>query len=606
MSNIIHQTFHGYDNGHKLLSASVDLSNKTKNILLRESDSPGEEFHNQTRSCYSGYPITESGIYVISKTWVATEINRPGCVWTHSLLIPFTTLAKQDGINPEGLQALFSSRERIEDYISLQPIDLKNTISLSCKNSLIPLFSEIFKDDRQTIINSKDMSFLNIIQVWNKLWPKMRREFSFKTWAPKNIRSSSNLEKFDLIISEHSTFNSTTEHWAEDYFVNNSSIHEFNWKYGAALNSGKGGVFELYKAWYFYVNNHKDELINYLLRWKRAPISLVKDVIKESNSSDISLPLSYLISKYILTLGENDVSNDLIANVGEVISKNDLDFFKKVIESEFYYKDKFYSKGIQNLQSAELAELINNKHINLTAITNKDTLIDDSFWSYLSKSYYVDLVSGYNSLNDIPLKVIKKLFNSIDFLDLDEDLYVYLIISNFNIDRNSHRDIVKNSQRKIINFINGGFPYPSTHLYDFIFDNYSTSELFLLSDASLNNVFENSSKKYKNTIRLIEVLSFDSIISREKTLEVILYETDKKLKHFKLTYSEMSKIREIFRSYIGLNIILPTSLSDLLIAFIRKYALNHELVLSKRIEDKISSCKEKEKKRNNLFWFLDF
>ncbi len=604
MNNIIHQTFHGYDNGHKLLSSSVDLSTKTKNILLRESDSPGEEFHSQTRSCYSGYPIAESGIYVISKTWVAKEISRPGCVWTHSLLIPFTTLAKHEGISPEGLQALFSPRKRVEDYISLQPVDLKNTIKLSCENNLITLFSEIFKDDNQTIIHSKDMSFLNVIQIWNKLWPKMRREFSFKTWAPKNIRSSSNLEKFDLLISEHSTFNSATEHWAEDYFINNSLIHEFNWKYGAALNSGKGGVFELYKAWIFYANNRKDELINYLLRWKRAPISLVKDVIKESNNSDVSLQLSYLISKYILTLGENDVSNDLIANVGEVISKNDLVFFKKVIESEFYYKDKFYSKGVKNLKSSELAELINNKHINLAAITNKDTLVDDNFWSYLSKSYYIDLVSSYNSFNDIPIKVIKKLFNSIDSLDLDEDLYIYLIISNFNIDRNSHREVVQKSQGKVIKFINNDFSYSSTLLYDFIFDNYSTDTLCLLRKTSLDKVFKQSSQKFNNTIRLIEVLSNDNKETREKTLEIIFYETNKKLRNFELTYLEMSKLRELLRNYIGFNIIFPSSLNDLLIAFIRKYSLNHELVLSENIENKINS--RKEKKKNNIFWFLDF
>lgn len=604
MSNIIHQTFHGYDNGHKLLASSVDLSTKAKNILLRESDSPGEEFHHQARTCYSGYPIAESGIYVISKTWVAKEISRPGCVWTHSLLIPFALLARHEGLNPIDLNVLLSSRKEIDEYNTLQPIDFKSTIHPNSEENLIPLFSEIFKNDAQTIINSKDISFLNIIYILNKLWPKMKREFSFKTWAPKNIRSSSNFDKFNLIISDYHLLDSTTEYWAEDYFKKDSLIHEFNWKYGATLNSGKGGVFELYKAWKLYINHQKDELVNYLLRWKRAPISLVKHVIKDSNSNNVTLPLSYLISKYILTLGENDISNDLIVKVGEVISKNDPDFFKKIIASDFYYKEQFCSKGIKNIQSSELAELVNNKHIDLMSISDKDTLIDENFWKHLSTSHYLEVVNGYNSLNEIPFNVIRNLFKNIEVLSQNEDLYVYLIISNFNIDRNSHREVVQKSQDKVIKFINNGFSYSSTLLYDFIFDNYSTDALCLLSKTSLNKVFKQSSKKYNNTIRLIEVLSNDNKETREKTLEIIFYETNKKLRNFELTYLEMSKLRELLRNYIGFNIIFPSSLSDLLVAFIRKYSLNHELVLSENIENKINS--RKEKKKNNIFWFLDF
>ncbi|HGE6060199.1 TPA: hypothetical protein ACGGS8_003477, partial [Vibrio cholerae] len=282
MSNVIHQTFHGYDNGHKLLSSSIELPAKTKSILLRESDSPGEEFHYQNKPCYSGYSIKESGLYVISKTWVAQEISRPGCVWTHSLLIPFTILATREGVNPIELESIFSLKENIEDYQLLVPINVTFSPILSDENNLSPLFSKVFANDEQVMLSSDDVSFVDIISIWGKLWPKMRREFSFKTWAPKKTRSSLNFEKFDLVLNEFALLRDVTENWAEDFFKKDSSIHDFSWKYGASLTGGKGGVFELYKSWVLYNDNRQDELVDYLLRWKKAPVSLVKDVITKS------------------------------------------------------------------------------------------------------------------------------------------------------------------------------------------------------------------------------------------------------------------------------------------------------------------------------------
>ena len=38
------------------------------------------------------YYLEDSGYYVIAKSWYAQEMERPGCVWTQSLLIPLTDL----------------------------------------------------------------------------------------------------------------------------------------------------------------------------------------------------------------------------------------------------------------------------------------------------------------------------------------------------------------------------------------------------------------------------------------------------------------------------------------------------------------------------------
>lgn len=87
----IEQLLHGYDNGHRLLAGSVLLKNNVEmDAVATLSDWSEYVAPGGGKSSYmTAYPLKESGYYVIAKTWYADEMKRPGCVWTHSLLIPF-------------------------------------------------------------------------------------------------------------------------------------------------------------------------------------------------------------------------------------------------------------------------------------------------------------------------------------------------------------------------------------------------------------------------------------------------------------------------------------------------------------------------------------
>ncbi len=90
----IEQLLHGYDNGHRLLAGSVLLKNNADMDLIATMSDWSEYVTAGGDSSYiTAYPLEDSGYYVIAKTWYADEMKRPGCVWTHSLLIPF------DGMN---------------------------------------------------------------------------------------------------------------------------------------------------------------------------------------------------------------------------------------------------------------------------------------------------------------------------------------------------------------------------------------------------------------------------------------------------------------------------------------------------------------------------
>lgn len=89
----IEQMLHGYDSGHRLLAGSIMLKDKMDmDAIATLSDWSEYIFPNGDSSYLTAYPLKESGYYVVAKTWYAEEMKRPGCVWTHSLLIPFEEL----------------------------------------------------------------------------------------------------------------------------------------------------------------------------------------------------------------------------------------------------------------------------------------------------------------------------------------------------------------------------------------------------------------------------------------------------------------------------------------------------------------------------------
>lgn len=85
----IEQVLHGYSDGHQLLASSTTTlspSDRRKMALLSDWNEyvSAQEDDSSYLMCY---PLPDSPYYVVAKTWYADEKERPGCVWTHSLLL---------------------------------------------------------------------------------------------------------------------------------------------------------------------------------------------------------------------------------------------------------------------------------------------------------------------------------------------------------------------------------------------------------------------------------------------------------------------------------------------------------------------------------------
>lgn len=111
----IEQVLHGYSDGHQLLASSttaLSLSDRRKMALLSDWNEyvSAQEDDSSYLMCY---PLPDSPYYVVAKTWYADEKERPGCVWTHSLLIDI--LGQTSFFDYELLYSLFR-RPKEGDY----------------------------------------------------------------------------------------------------------------------------------------------------------------------------------------------------------------------------------------------------------------------------------------------------------------------------------------------------------------------------------------------------------------------------------------------------------------------------------------------------------
>lgn len=120
----IQQALWGYSDGHHLLETSTSLSNQVKKVLGPLTDLSGNESPRSFDGYLTGYPLKEEKCYALSKTWYATEMSRPGCVWTHTLFIDYD---KVSTLTATKIDQLFRRPINIQDLDAYKvPIILEN------------------------------------------------------------------------------------------------------------------------------------------------------------------------------------------------------------------------------------------------------------------------------------------------------------------------------------------------------------------------------------------------------------------------------------------------------------------------------------------------
>ena len=206
----IHQALHGYLEGHHLLQSSMELPKEAQRIMLTLSDMSGPSMIEGFESYLTGYPLPKTDFYALAKTWYAPEMERPGCVWTHTLLIqtkdfqdiPDLSVVLQLFHRPSGQsfnKDLYEGPIRVDSsYEKPQVFDEIMSAGDVAENLLFFLYG--LKGCPPVLLPSEKSSKYEkiVLAVWSQQWPGLRKNFIFCTGSLSN--RSINGKIFDLQI----------------------------------------------------------------------------------------------------------------------------------------------------------------------------------------------------------------------------------------------------------------------------------------------------------------------------------------------------------------------------------------------------------------------
>ena len=186
----IHQAIHGYRDGHRLLSSSTQLSAEASRTMLVLSDMSGPSMQPGFDEYLTAYPLTGTDFFVLARTWYAPEMQRPGCVWTHSLLIPRARVAH---IPPVSLLAKLR-RPQLEgvEIAASTPVVVDEAVSGASKGDgfgdrglAAAMIGAVLGQQRPVIVIADTAAQFEAVflRLWEELWPAERARFSFCTGA---------------------------------------------------------------------------------------------------------------------------------------------------------------------------------------------------------------------------------------------------------------------------------------------------------------------------------------------------------------------------------------------------------------------------------------
>jgi len=201
----IDQALYGYRNGHRLLQASRKVDGLAERVMLTLSDMSGPRMLEGFEQYLTAYPVPDTEIYAIAKTWYAPEMERPGCVWTHVLLVNFGDLFKIQSIGQlvrSYRRPLLGSLEGYHLPITLDletslPIPTETWASQDSADLIRALYAEPLKP---TIVGAPSSSTHEslVCAIWAQQWPALRAKFCFCTGALSGRASAG--KPFDLQI----------------------------------------------------------------------------------------------------------------------------------------------------------------------------------------------------------------------------------------------------------------------------------------------------------------------------------------------------------------------------------------------------------------------
>ncbi len=186
MMATVHQALHGYSDGHRLIASSLPMAGADARVMVVMSDLSGSGVKPEPNGYLTGYPLESAGKYVIARTWAAPEMPRPGCVWTHSLIIDNADLATLTSL--DGLLSAFrrpeESRRGSEFAEPVAVTDEAAGTSGALDERTPGILESLYTKPDQIVLSDTRSTSADerlLTTIWLQQWPRLRRSFGFCT-----------------------------------------------------------------------------------------------------------------------------------------------------------------------------------------------------------------------------------------------------------------------------------------------------------------------------------------------------------------------------------------------------------------------------------------
>jgi hypothetical protein len=193
----IDQALFGYDGGHRLLASSLPLGPDAPLLTELSDVVPGAIFGNGD-GYWTGLPLPSLKKYALLRTWPAPEMSRPGCVWTHALLLDPKILELFEDLSI--LQSMASrpknmlDMERYKHTIEIPPTNHSASHYHSDEALISDLILKLYGQKEAIIKTAVPGELVEpLFAVWSQQWPRLRRNFKFQTALTRSAASTSSV-----------------------------------------------------------------------------------------------------------------------------------------------------------------------------------------------------------------------------------------------------------------------------------------------------------------------------------------------------------------------------------------------------------------------------
>ena len=199
---IFEQALFGYSDGHRLLASSYNIPPKILKVLEPLSDLSGSGYPQNFSEYFTGYFFTEEGFFVLSKTWYAEEMPRPGCVWTQSIFIPIKEITSFSISNVFSRPTVVGEYDNYKSKVELLPKGAQTAEYTSDeKKCILPIVTSIFTSKRPLFIDASTSEQYNNLfpNLWLSLGSNLLKGQSFCTGSLSNRMAEKKSLDFQVV-----------------------------------------------------------------------------------------------------------------------------------------------------------------------------------------------------------------------------------------------------------------------------------------------------------------------------------------------------------------------------------------------------------------------